>query len=62
MIEFMKELVAKYKRGVRVANLARMYWKSASTISSILMKKKEIKETDVAKGETETEIANNRRC
>ena len=50
MIEFKKELVAKYESGVRVADLARMYWKSASTISSILAKKKEIKEADVAKG------------
>ena len=49
-IEFTKELATKHKRGVRVADLARMYWKSASTINSILAKKKEIKETDVAKG------------
>ena len=42
-IEFKKELVAKYAKGIRVAELARMYGKSASTISSILAKKKEIK-------------------
>ena len=39
-IEFKKEPIAKYKSGVRVANLARMYGKSASTISFILAKKK----------------------
>ena len=49
-IELKKELVAKYESGVRVADLAQMYGKSASTISSILAKKKEIKEADVAKG------------
>ena len=49
-IEFKKELVAKYESGVRVAELARMYGKSTSTISSILAKKKEIIEADVAKG------------
>ena len=47
MIEFKKELIAKYESGVRVADLARMYGKSASTISSILAKKKEIKKADV---------------
>nr|XP_053647227.1 tigger transposable element-derived protein 1-like isoform X3 [Cherax quadricarinatus] len=45
-----QELIAKYKSGVCVAELARMYGTSASTISSILVKKKEIKEADVAKG------------
>ena len=48
-IEFKKKLVAKYESGVRVADLSRMYGKYASTISSILAKKKEIKEADVAK-------------
>nr|XP_057925930.1 tigger transposable element-derived protein 1-like [Doryrhamphus excisus] len=51
-IEFKKELVAKYEDGVRVADLARMYGKSASTISSILNRKDEIKEANVAKGVT----------
>ena len=49
-IEFKKELIVKYESGVCVADLARMYWKSASMISSILAKRKEIKEADVAKG------------
>ena len=48
-IEFTKELIIKYERGVRVTELTRMYWKSALTISSILAKKKEIKEADVVK-------------
>lgn len=50
MIEFKKELVAKYKSGVRVADFARMYGKSTLMITSILAKKKVIKEADVAKG------------
>ena len=33
-----------------MADLTKMYWKSESMISSILAKKKEIKEADVAKG------------
>lgn len=49
-IEFKKGLIAKYESGMRVADLARMYGKSTSTISSILAKKKEIKEANVAKG------------
>ena len=49
MIECKKELVVKYESGVRVAKLARIYGKSASTISFIMAKKKEIKEADVAK-------------
>ena len=60
-IKFKKELIAKYKIGVSVAKLARMYWKSTSTISSIPAKKKEIKEADVAKCGNETEMANNQR-
>nr|XP_053647234.1 tigger transposable element-derived protein 1-like [Cherax quadricarinatus] len=45
-----QELVAKYESAVCVADLARMYGTSASVISSILAKRKEIKEADVAKG------------
>ena len=48
-IEFKKELVAKYESGVRVAELARMYGKSTSTISSILAKKKEINGIDYSR-------------
>ena len=63
-IEFKKEIVAKYKSGVLVADLVRMYWKSTSTISSILAKKREIKEADVVKGVNvlTKQIANNQRC
>lgn len=48
-MEFRKKFMAKYESGLRVANLARMYGNSASTTSSILAKKKEIKEAEVGK-------------
>nr|XP_053634985.1 tigger transposable element-derived protein 1-like [Cherax quadricarinatus]XP_053634986.1 tigger transposable element-derived protein 1-like [Cherax quadricarinatus]XP_053634987.1 tigger transposable element-derived protein 1-like [Cherax quadricarinatus]XP_053634988.1 tigger transposable element-derived protein 1-like [Cherax quadricarinatus] len=49
-IEFKKDIIAKYESGMRVAELARLYGKPHTTISSIVAKKKEIKEAVVAKG------------
>lgn len=49
MIEF-KEIVEIYESGVCLAELARMYGKSKSTICSILAKEVEIKEAEVANG------------
>ena len=49
-IEFKKDLGAKYKSDVHVANLARMYEKSVSTISSILVKKKKSRKLMLGKG------------
>ncbi|XP_069961470.1 putative CENPB DNA-binding domain-containing protein 1 isoform X5 [Cherax quadricarinatus] len=49
-IEFKKNIIEQYDSGVRVGELARMYNKSRTTISSIIAKKKEIKEAIVAKG------------
>ncbi|XP_069961426.1 tigger transposable element-derived protein 1 isoform X7 [Cherax quadricarinatus] len=51
-MEFKKEVIDKYESGMRVLQLARMYGKNKSTISSILAKKEQIKEADVAKGVT----------
>nr|XP_053657401.1 tigger transposable element-derived protein 1-like [Cherax quadricarinatus] len=49
-IEFKKEIIEKYESGVRVTELARMYGKPHSTITSIVAKGKEIKCAVVAKG------------
>nr|XP_053629208.1 tigger transposable element-derived protein 1-like [Cherax quadricarinatus]XP_053629209.1 tigger transposable element-derived protein 1-like [Cherax quadricarinatus] len=49
-IDVKKEIIQKYESGVRLVELARMYGKNKSTIGSILSKKEQIKEADVAKG------------
>ena len=49
-IEDKKEIIEKYKKGVRVSQLACEYGRSTSTICTILKKREEIKKLDVAKG------------
>ena len=49
MIEFKKEIIAKYNRGVHMSNLATEYDMVKSTISTILKHKDAIKRADVAK-------------
>ncbi|KAJ7303223.1 hypothetical protein JRQ81_012159 [Phrynocephalus forsythii] len=51
-VELKKEIIEKYERGMRVAEIARQYKKSTSTICSILKKKEEIRKLDLAKGVT----------
>ena len=51
-IEFKKELIEKYERGMRVSALAKEYDMAKSTISTILKNKDSIKASDVAKGVT----------
>ncbi|KAJ7303174.1 hypothetical protein JRQ81_012107 [Phrynocephalus forsythii] len=51
-VEVKKEIIEKHERGMRVVELARFYKKSASTISTILKKKEEMRELDLAKGIT----------
>ncbi|VFV34592.1 Hypothetical predicted protein [Lynx pardinus] len=51
-VEVKKEIVEKYERGMRVAEIARFYKKSTSTICTILKKKEEIRGLDAAKGVT----------
>ena len=51
-VEVKKEIIKKYERGMRVAEIARFYKKSTSTICSILKKKEEIRGLDAAKGVT----------
>ena len=48
----LKEIIGKHERSLRVADLAKLYSHSSSTICTILKKKKEIKDLDVAKGVT----------
>ncbi|GBM33443.1 Tigger transposable element-derived protein 1 [Araneus ventricosus] len=49
-IELKKEIIEMYESGIKIAEIGRMYGKSPSTISSIVAKKEEIKEANVAKG------------
>ncbi|XP_069961463.1 putative CENPB DNA-binding domain-containing protein 1 isoform X2 [Cherax quadricarinatus] len=49
-IELKKEIVAKYESGLRVSDLARLYKKPQSTVTTILANKEAIKEAVVAKG------------
>lgn len=51
-MEVKKEMIEKHERGMRVADIARFYNKSTSTICTILKKKEEIKGLDAAKGVT----------
>jgi Mor family transcriptional regulator len=51
MVEVKKEIIGKHEQGMRVAAIARFYKKSTPTISTVL-KKKEVRELDVAKGDT----------
>ncbi|XP_069156566.1 tigger transposable element-derived protein 1-like [Procambarus clarkii] len=51
-VDVKKEIIAKHERGVRVADLAREYGRSSSTISTILKRKEQFKTFDVAKGVT----------
>ncbi|XP_066108863.1 tigger transposable element-derived protein 1-like [Saccopteryx bilineata] len=48
-IELKKEIIEKYESGFKIAEISRMYRKSPSTISSIVVKKEAIKEANVAK-------------
>ncbi|XP_019512623.1 PREDICTED: tigger transposable element-derived protein 1-like [Hipposideros armiger] len=50
MVEVKKEIIEKYERGMRVAEIARFYKKPTSTICTILKKKEEIRGLDAAKG------------
>ena len=49
-VEVKKEIIEKYERGMRVADIARFYNKSTSTICTVLKKKEEIRGLDAAKG------------
>ncbi|XP_053643175.2 tigger transposable element-derived protein 1 [Cherax quadricarinatus] len=49
-MEMKKEIIAKYESGVRVSELARLYTKPQSTISTIVANKTAIKEAVLAKG------------
>lgn len=51
-MEVKKEMIEKHERGMRVADIARFYNKSTSTICTILKKKEEIKGLDATKGVT----------
>ena len=42
------KIIEKHKRGLRVADLTKLYGCSSSTICTILKKKKKIKKLDVA--------------
>ena len=48
-MEVKKKTIEKYKRGMQVAKIARFY-KTASTICTILKKKEEVRGLDAAKG------------
>ena len=50
--EVKKEIIEKYERGIGVADIARFYNKSTSTICTLLKKKEEIIALDAAKGVT----------
>nr|XP_033807654.1 tigger transposable element-derived protein 1-like [Geotrypetes seraphini] len=51
-VEVKKEIIQKHEGGMRVADLARCYNKSTSTICTILKKKEKIRWLDAAKGVT----------
>ena len=51
-MEVKKEISEKHERGMRVADIARIYNKSTSTICTVLKKKEEIRGLDVVKGVT----------
>ena len=51
-IELKKQIIAKFKNGVRVSDLAAQYNMTISTISTFLKNKETIKAADVAKGVT----------
>ncbi|XP_023665526.1 histone-lysine N-methyltransferase EHMT2 isoform X7 [Paramormyrops kingsleyae] len=51
-VEVKKEIIEKHERRMRVADIARFYNKSTSTICTILKKKEEIRGLDAAKGVT----------
>jgi DeoR/GlpR family transcriptional regulator of sugar metabolism len=42
-VEVKKEIIEKYERGIRVADIVRFYNKSTSPICTLLKKKEEIK-------------------
>ena len=48
----MKDIIHKYKEGLRINEIAHELEKASSTIATILKKKEEIKVFDVAKGIT----------
>jgi transposase len=48
-VEIKKEIIEKYERGIRVADIARFYNKSTSTIYTLLKKKEELKALDAAR-------------
>lgn len=51
-VEVKKEIIEMHEQGMRVADIARFYNKSTSTICTVLKKKEEIKGLDAAKGVT----------
>ncbi|XP_068121604.1 tigger transposable element-derived protein 1-like [Hyperolius riggenbachi] len=51
-VEVKKEIIKKHEQGMRVADIARCYSKSTSTICTILKKKENIRRLDAAKGVT----------
>ncbi|XP_040177160.1 tigger transposable element-derived protein 1-like isoform X2 [Rana temporaria] len=51
-VEVKKKMIEKHERGMRVADIARFYNKSTSTICTILKKKENIRGLDAAKGVT----------
>ncbi|PNF13681.1 hypothetical protein B7P43_G16673 [Cryptotermes secundus] len=51
-----RKIIEKRERGVSVADLARTYNRSTSTICTILKNKDKIKEMDVSKGVTRISI------
>jgi hypothetical protein len=51
-VELKKEIIEKYECGIGVADNARFYNKSTSTICTLLKKKEEIKALYAAKGVT----------
>ena len=51
-IKMNKEVIAMFKNGVRVSDLAAQYNMAKSTISTFLKNKEAIKAADVAKGVT----------
>ncbi|XP_068087415.1 tyrosine-protein kinase Fyn isoform X1 [Hyperolius riggenbachi] len=51
-VEVKKEIIEKYERGMRVADIARCYSKSTSTICTILKTKEKIRRLNAAKGVT----------
>ncbi|KAM8812653.1 tigger transposable element-derived protein 1-like [Rhynchonycteris naso] len=49
-IKLKKEIIEKYESSFKIAEIGRIYGKSPTTISSIVVKKEAIKEANVAKG------------